>query len=131
RHAEVRYSLQCRGKHVEDMNKDELLDLLYKDVVLEKKVLGERQHRQIRQLELETLHMYEKGKNVMGKSLRLEIEEMWAPLREIQAEDAAMKKANEEAGLGSQYARRTMQRWRYRPERTTCFSCTGRDSSTR
>lgn len=49
--------------------------------------------------------MYEKGKNVMGKSLRLEIGEMWAPLREIQAEDAAIKKANEEAGLGSQYAR--------------------------
>ena len=49
--------------------------------------------------------MYAKGKNVMGKSLRLEIEEMWSPLREIQAEDAAIKKANEEAGLGSEYAR--------------------------
>ncbi|CAN0314464.1 unnamed protein product, partial [Ectocarpus sp. 8 AP-2014] len=60
--------------------------------------------------------MYEKGKNVMGKSLRLEIEEMWAPLREIQAEDAAIKKANEEAGLGSQYARgeHVYSQWRER-----------------
>lgn len=38
RHPEVKYSLQCRGKHAEDMNKSELLDLLYDDIVLEKKV---------------------------------------------------------------------------------------------
>lgn len=42
---------------------------------------------------------------MMGKRLRLEIEDMWTPLREIQAEDAAIKKANEEAGLGCDYAR--------------------------
>lgn len=51
------------------------------------------------------LKMYEKGKKLMGKYLRSEIEDMWTPLREIQAEDAAIKKANEEAGLGSEYAR--------------------------
>lgn len=39
RHQQVTYSLQCRGKHVEDMNKTELLDLLYDDIVLETKVL--------------------------------------------------------------------------------------------
>lgn len=49
--------------------------------------------------------MYDKGKNVMGKSLRLEIEEMWTPLREIQAEDAAVKRANEESMKGTQYAK--------------------------
>lgn len=38
RHQQVKYSLQCRGKHVEDMNKMELLDLLYDDIVLETKV---------------------------------------------------------------------------------------------
>jgi len=38
RHRQVKYSLQCRGKHVEDMNKDELLELLYDDILLEKKV---------------------------------------------------------------------------------------------
>lgn len=43
RHPEVKYSLQCRGKHVEDMNKDELLDLLYDDIVLEKKVACEHE----------------------------------------------------------------------------------------
>lgn len=38
RHQQAKYSLQCRGKHVEDMNKIELLDMLYDDIVLEKKV---------------------------------------------------------------------------------------------
>ena len=38
RHAEVQYSLKCRGKHVENMNKTELLDILHDDIVLEKKV---------------------------------------------------------------------------------------------
>lgn len=37
RHRNVVFSLQCRGKHVEDMNKMDLLDLLYDDIVLEKK----------------------------------------------------------------------------------------------
>lgn len=48
--------------------------------------------------------MYEKGKNSMGKNLRLEIEEMWTPLREIQAEDAAITKSNADAGMGTEYA---------------------------
>lgn len=37
RQRDVVFSLQCRGKHVEDMNKMDLLDLLYDDIVLEKK----------------------------------------------------------------------------------------------
>lgn len=49
--------------------------------------------------------MQEKGKNIMAKTLRLEIEDMWTPLRDIQAEDAAIKKANEEAVLGTAYAK--------------------------
>ena len=49
--------------------------------------------------------MHEKGKNKMGKNLRLEIEDMWTPLREIQAEDAATKKANQDAGFGTNYAK--------------------------
>lgn len=40
----------------------------------------------------------------MGKNLRHEIEEMWTPLREIQAEDAAIGKANANAGMGTEYA---------------------------
>lgn len=42
RHAEVQYSLKCRGKHVENMNKTELLDILHDDIVLEKKVTNAR-----------------------------------------------------------------------------------------
>lgn len=51
------------------------------------------------------IQMSERGKNIMEKSLRLEIEEMWTPLREIQAEDAAVKRANEESKKGTQYAK--------------------------
>lgn len=49
--------------------------------------------------------MSEKGKNLMAKALRLEIEDMWTPLREIQAEDSALMRANREAFLGIEYAR--------------------------
>lgn len=49
--------------------------------------------------------MLEKGKGVLGRSLRLEIEDMWSPLREIQAEDAVVKRANEESIKGITYAK--------------------------
>lgn len=48
--------------------------------------------------------MYEKGKTIMAKCLRREIEEMWTPLREIQAEDAAVKRASMEAIKGTEHA---------------------------
>ncbi|CAM9777928.1 unnamed protein product, partial [Discosporangium mesarthrocarpum] len=96
RHQDVKFSLECRGKHMEDMNKTEMLDQLYEDIVLEKKILGERLHRRIRQLELEIIHSSQKGIKTMAKALRQEIGEMWVPLREIQAEDMAGKRALEE-----------------------------------
>ena len=40
---------------------------------------------------------------IMTKSLRLEIEDLWTPLREIQAEDAAVKKANQDVHLSNAY----------------------------
>lgn len=47
--------------------------------------------------------MYKKNRTVWGKTLRLEIEDIWNPLRELQAEDVAVKKANAEARLSNAY----------------------------
>lgn len=47
--------------------------------------------------------MYKKNRTVRGKTLRLEIEDIWNPLRELQAEDLAVKKANAEARLNNAY----------------------------
>lgn len=38
RYEQVKHSVECRGKNVGDMNKTELLDMLYEDIHLEKKV---------------------------------------------------------------------------------------------
>lgn len=70
---QVKFSLECRGKHPEDMNKFELMDLLHTALLLEKSVLGERLHRRIRQLELEVIKMTRKGRLTMAKTLRLEV----------------------------------------------------------
>jgi hypothetical protein len=89
----VKLSLACRGKHPEDCNKLQLIDMLHEALVLEKRILGVRLHKRIRQLELEVVSNTRRGRLTMAKSLRLEIEAMWLPLMEIQAEDAAQLKA--------------------------------------
>jgi hypothetical protein len=89
----VKLSLACRGKHPEDCNKLQLIDMLHEALVLEKRILGVRLHKRIRQLELEVVSNTRRGRLTMAKSLRLEIEAMWQPLMEIQAEDAAQLKA--------------------------------------
>ncbi|CAM9366350.1 unnamed protein product, partial [Chrysoparadoxa australica] len=93
---QVKFSLECRGKPAVELNKNEVVLLLAKDMELEKSVLGIRIHRRLRQLEQEIVQMVRKKKNAMAKSLRLEIEEIWRPLIEIQAEDAAVKRAEAE-----------------------------------
>eukprot|EP00953_Heterococcus_sp_UTEX-ZZ885_P027104 14588-Heterococcus_DN1.PRE.4 len=89
----VKLSLACRGKHPEDCNKLQLIDMLHEALMLEKRILGVRLHKRIRQLELEVVSNTRRGRSTMAKSLRLEIEAMWLPLMEIQAEDAAQLKA--------------------------------------
>ena len=46
-------SLEVRGKQPEEMTKLMLCDLLHRDIMLEKRVLGERAHRRIHELEEE------------------------------------------------------------------------------
>ena len=42
---EILFSLNARGKHVGDRTKLELVDELYEDIIIEKKLLGERAHK--------------------------------------------------------------------------------------
>ncbi|KAG5180100.1 guanyl nucleotide exchange factor [Tribonema minus] len=58
--------------------------------------------------------MAKKGRMTMAKSLRLEVESMWRPLMEIEAEDAAKHRADGEAAREKEYfkAEAEYQRWR-------------------
>jgi hypothetical protein len=90
---EVQLSLEVRGKPCSGMTKNEMVDLLHKDFVLEKKVLGERAHRKIRELELEIIDLTKRKRTTMAKKIKLEVNDMWRPLKEIQAEEAAQEYA--------------------------------------
>ena len=90
---EVQLSLDVRGKPCSGMTKNEMVDILHKDFVLEKKVLGERAHRKIRELEIEIMQLMAKKRNTMANKIKLEVNDMWRPLKEIQAEEMAQEYA--------------------------------------
>lgn len=90
---QVRYSLELRGKVVKEATKMELCEELTEDIELEKKLLGERAHKAIRELETQVIGL-EKRKNFkLANEIRGRIDVMWKPLREVQAEERAAKKA--------------------------------------
>ena len=66
-----------------------LCDLLHRDIMLEKRVLGERAHRRIHELEEEIRELKKVRRVALAKRLVVDITKMWAPLREIQAEEDA------------------------------------------
>ena len=78
-----------RGKQPEEMTKLMLCDLLHRDIMLEKRVLGERAHRRIHELEEEIRELKKVRRVALAKRLVVDITKMWAPLREIQAEEDA------------------------------------------
>jgi len=82
-------SLEVRGKQPEEMTKLMLCDLLHRDILLEKRVLGERAHRRIHELEEEIRELKKVRRVALAKRLVVDITKMWAPLREIQAEEDA------------------------------------------
>ena len=56
---------------------------------MEKRVLGERAHRRIHELEEEIRELKKVRRVALAKRLVVDITKMWAPLREIQAEEDA------------------------------------------
>ena len=56
-----------------------LCDLLHRDIMLEKRVLGERAHRRIHELEEEIRELKKVRRVALAKSLVVDITKMWRP----------------------------------------------------
>lgn len=48
--------------------------------------------------------MCKKGRHDIGKGIRMEIERMWIPVKETQADDAAVEREKKEALMITQHA---------------------------
>lgn len=92
---DVVFSLTCRGKNIKEGTKVELMELFYEDIILEKKLLGERAHKAIRELETQIQGLVRRKKIKLADKIKARIEAMWAPLLEIQAEHRSTVKAKE------------------------------------
>jgi alpha-tubulin suppressor-like RCC1 family protein len=87
------FSLSVRGKQVENMTKYQLCDEMYEDINLEKKLLGERAHKAIKELEVQVTSLRKRKKISMANKVLKRVVDMWAPLREVQAEERAASMA--------------------------------------
>jgi len=112
----MKMALECRGKDVGDGTKATLARMLYRDVLLEKRVLGERAHRRVHELEDEIRDLEKRRKSSLAKKLKLDVQKVWAPLREIQAEEDAAAAALQASSLveGVAQRERAYQKWRDR-----------------
>ena len=90
----VKLSLDIRGKPCEGLSKLEMIDILAEDIHLEKTAVGERIHHKIRDLELEILDLYQQKKKTHAKKLRLEVADIWNPLRILQKEQKLKDEAD-------------------------------------
>jgi alpha-tubulin suppressor-like RCC1 family protein/Ca2+-binding EF-hand superfamily protein len=86
---DIKFSLKARGKDLGERTKVELLDDLYEDIIMEKKLLGERAHKAIRELEVQIAGLLKRKKDKLANKFLKRIDEMWLPLREVQAEQRA------------------------------------------
>jgi len=96
---DVKFSLKCRGKEMGERTKVELCSELWEDILIEKKLLGERAHKAIRELETQVADLLKRKKNKLAEKFMAKIDEMWQPLREVQAEQRAAKIAKEQAEI--------------------------------
>ena len=86
---EVKFSLKCRGKERAEATKMQMCEELYGDILLEKKLLGERAHKSIRELESQVAGLLKRKKIALAEKVMKRVTDMWAPLREVQAEQQA------------------------------------------
>lgn len=93
----VIFSLKVRGIVVKEGTKMQIAEELYEALVLEKKLLGARAARAIKELETQIESLLKRKKRSMAAKIEAKIQEMWKPLREVQAEKKAEAKAKEVA----------------------------------
>lgn len=100
---QLRMACEVRGKETEGKNKVDLMRVLYIDFQLERRVLGLRAHRKIRETEEEIHHSLRRKKKKHAKELIAQLQEQWQPVLEMQAEanaEAAMQaRKDAEKGL--------------------------------
>lgn len=79
-------------------------------------MIGERAHKAIRDIEVNIIGLKKKKKDDLAKKFQQKIDEMWAPLRDVQAENKAAEIAKELAQeKEKQYEAATMyEQWRNR-----------------
>jgi alpha-tubulin suppressor-like RCC1 family protein/Ca2+-binding EF-hand superfamily protein len=97
----IKFSLTARGKDMGEKNKIELMEELYEDINIEKKLLGERAHKAIRELETQISSLRRRKKDKLADKFLKRIDDMWLPLREVQAEQRAAEIARK---LASEHA---------------------------
>ena len=90
---DIRFSLEFRGKVIKEATKLELCEELAGDIDLEKRLLGERAHKAIRESETQVINLNKRKNFKLAKKIMDEVDRMWKPLREVQAEERAAKKA--------------------------------------
>lgn len=91
----TKFALECRGKRIAEATKLELVTQLHEDIVLEKRLLGEKAHKAIREIETQVGALLKRKKDKMAQKFLQKIEEMWRPLREVQAEARATQIAKQ------------------------------------
>ena len=91
----IKFTIELRGKPVGEATKYQLFCELFEDIALEKKLLGERAHKAIRELETQVVGLLERKKKKLADQIRKKIDDMWKPLREVQAETRAMEKSKQ------------------------------------
>ena len=91
----IKFSLELRGIPIAEATKYELFQELHADILLEKRLLGERAHKAIRELETQVIGLLQKKKAKLANAIRKKIDLMWKPLREVQAETRAKSKAKQ------------------------------------
>lgn len=102
----VKLSLDLRGKPCDGLTKIEMIDILYTDFDFENKVLGERMHHKLKDLETEIVDLLKRKKEKYAKRLRLEFSSIWIPLREKQIQ---LDKDKLEAKFSKSHARSEQQ----------------------
>mmetsp|Transcript_11175 Transcript_11175/g.18304 ORF Transcript_11175/g.18304 Transcript_11175/m.18304 type:complete len:1490 (-) Transcript_11175:3642-8111(-) len=116
---QAKFSLQCRGKQIGEMTKMQLVEALYQDIVLEKRLLGERAHKAIREIEIQVAGLQKRKKKKLADKFLKRIDEMWLPLREVQAENRAAELSKELAEVQERQVKvaQNYTDWRKRVQR--------------
>ena len=82
-------SLNLRGKNTESLTKADMVEILYKDILLEHKLLGEAIHLELKDLDHEMVEFKQQRKMKLAKRRQFRFADIWRPLRQAQRLDVS------------------------------------------